>query len=125
MFPAGSEIKIVPRCDAERSDGWVVQKGRVQFGGTVPSRRFIVTNLETDSRAVVRFYTKRRMGEQRRASSRENDTAELSPILDPTRCGSCWEEMRWLVLDRLAARREIRFRWDLSHVDELDERIAE
>jgi hypothetical protein len=43
----------------------VVAKAEFNFGQLFPRVRFIVTNLETDSRAVVRFYNKRGTAEQR------------------------------------------------------------
>ena len=42
----------------------VVAKAEFNFGELFPRVRFIVTNLETDSRAVVRFYNKRGTVEQ-------------------------------------------------------------
>src|ERR1039457_2321505 len=42
----------------------VVAKVEFHFGELFPRVGFIVTNLETDSRAVVRFYNKRRTAEQ-------------------------------------------------------------
>jgi hypothetical protein len=42
----------------------VVAKVEFHFGELFPRVRFIVTNLETDSRAVVRFYNKRGTAEQ-------------------------------------------------------------
>ena len=42
----------------------VVAKVEFPLWGTVPAVGFIVTNLETDSRAVVRFYNKRGTAEQ-------------------------------------------------------------
>jgi len=42
----------------------VVAKAEFNFGELFPRVRFIVTNLETDSRAVVRFYNKRGTAEQ-------------------------------------------------------------
>ena len=42
----------------------VVAKGEFHFGDLLPRVGFIVTNLETESRAVVRFYNKRGTAEQ-------------------------------------------------------------
>ena len=42
----------------------VVAKVEFHFGELFPRVGFIVTNLETDSRAVVRFYNKRGIAEQ-------------------------------------------------------------
>jgi hypothetical protein len=42
----------------------VVAKAEFNFGELFPRVGFIVTNLETDSRAVVRFYNKRGTAEQ-------------------------------------------------------------
>ncbi|MBK5292585.1 MAG: transposase [Acidobacteriia bacterium] len=42
----------------------MVAKVEFHFGELFPRVGFIVTNLETDSRAVVRFYTKRGTEEQ-------------------------------------------------------------
>ncbi len=42
----------------------VVAKGEFSFGELFPRVGFIVTNLETDSRVVVRFYNKRGTAEQ-------------------------------------------------------------
>jgi hypothetical protein len=42
----------------------VVAKAEFHFGELFPRVGFIVTNLETDSRAVVRFYNKRGTAEQ-------------------------------------------------------------
>jgi hypothetical protein len=42
-----------------------VAKVEFHFGELFPRVGFIVTNLETDSRAVVRFYNKRGTAEQR------------------------------------------------------------
>jgi hypothetical protein len=42
----------------------VVAKVEFHFGELFPRVGFIVTNLETDSRAVVRFYNKRGTAEQ-------------------------------------------------------------
>jgi Transposase DDE domain group 1 len=44
--------------------GRVVAKVEFHFGELFPRVGFIVTNLETDSRAVVRFYNKRGTDEQ-------------------------------------------------------------
>jgi hypothetical protein len=43
---------------------WVAAKVEFHFGELFPRVGFIVTNLETDSRAVVRFYNKRGTAEQ-------------------------------------------------------------
>jgi hypothetical protein len=43
----------------------VVAKIKFHFGELFPRVGFIVTNLETDTRAVVRFYDKRGTAEQR------------------------------------------------------------
>ena len=43
---------------------WVVAKVEFHAGELFPRVGFIVTNLETDSRAVVRFYNKRGTAEQ-------------------------------------------------------------
>jgi DDE family transposase len=50
----------------------VVAKVEFQLGELFPRLGFIVTNLETDSRAVVRFYNKRALpnSESRKASKR-------------------------------------------------------
>jgi hypothetical protein len=42
----------------------VVAKVEFHFGKLFPRVGFIATNLETDSRAVVRFYNKRGTAEQ-------------------------------------------------------------
>jgi hypothetical protein len=42
----------------------VLAKVEFHAGELFPRVRFIVTNLETDSRAVVRFYNKRGTAEQ-------------------------------------------------------------
>ena len=52
-----------------RAESWktarrVVAKVEFHFGELFPRVGFIVTNLETDSRAVVRFYNKRGTAEQ-------------------------------------------------------------
>jgi hypothetical protein len=44
----------------------VVAKVEFHFWGIVPPRRLIVTNLATESRAVVRLYNKRGAAEQSR-----------------------------------------------------------
>jgi hypothetical protein len=49
----------------------VVAKVEFHFGELFPRVGFIVTNLETDSRAVVRFYNKRGTAEQRNSGSRK------------------------------------------------------
>jgi len=51
----------------------VVAKVEFNFGELFPRVGFIVTNLETDSRAVVRFYNKRGTAEQ---WIRETDPAD-------------------------------------------------
>jgi len=51
---------------------------------------FIVTNLETDSRAVVRFYNKRGTAEQwiKEGKQASQDTRlSLPSVSGPTRCG--------------------------------------
>ena len=50
----------------------VVAKVEFHFGELFPRVGFIVTNLETDSRAVVRFYTsgERQSNRSRKASKR-------------------------------------------------------
>jgi hypothetical protein len=45
------------------------------FGELFPRVGFIVTNLETDSRAVVRFYNKRRTAEVAAATIKEGKQA--------------------------------------------------
>jgi len=49
----------------------VVAKVEFHFGELFPRVGFIVTNLETDSRAVVRFYDKRGMAEVAAATIKE------------------------------------------------------
>jgi hypothetical protein len=50
----------------------VAAKVEFHFGELLPHVGFIVTNLETDSRAVVRFYNKRgTSGEQRSSGSKK------------------------------------------------------
>src|ERR1022692_4212645 len=61
----------------------VVAKVEFHFGELFPRVGFIVTNLETDSRAVVRFYNKRGHGgtvDQGRQAGGEDDAAELPPV---------------------------------------------
>ena len=61
----------------------VVAKVEFHFGELFPRVGFIVTNLETPSRAVVRFYNKRGTGravDQGRQASGEDDAAELPPV---------------------------------------------
>ncbi len=58
------------------------------FGELFPRVGFIVTNLETDSRVVVRFYNKRGTAEQwikERQAGGEDDVAEL-PSVPVQRC---------------------------------------
>jgi hypothetical protein len=61
----------------------VVAKVEFHFGELFPRVGFIVTNLETDSRAVVRFYNKARQGgamDQRRQAGGEDYAVELPPL---------------------------------------------
>jgi len=58
----------------------VVAKVEFHFGELFPRVGFIVTNLETDSRAVVRFYNQRGTADQRRQAGGEDDAAELPSI---------------------------------------------
>ena len=61
----------------------VVAKVEHHAGELFPRIGFIVTNLETPSRAVVRFYNKRGQGravDQRGEASCEDDTAELPSV---------------------------------------------
>ena len=53
----------------------MVAKVEFHFGELFPRVGFIVTNLETDSRAAVRFYNKRGTAEQ--WIKEEDDAAEL------------------------------------------------
>ena len=58
-------------------------KVEFHFGELFPRVGFIVTNLETDSRAVVRFYNKRGTAgavDQGRQASGEDDAAELPSV---------------------------------------------
>jgi len=55
----------------------VVTKVEFHFGELFPHIGFIVTNLETDSRAVVRFYNKRGTAEQR---IKEGRGCPLGPV---------------------------------------------
>jgi len=60
----------------------VVAKAEFHFGELFPRVGFIVTNLETDSRAVVRFYNKRGTAKQWIREGKqggEDDAAELPP----------------------------------------------
>jgi Transposase DDE domain group 1 len=47
------------RSASRKTARWVVAKVEFHFADLFPCVGFIVTNLETDSRAVVRFYNKR------------------------------------------------------------------
>jgi hypothetical protein len=49
---------------SSKTERRVVAKVEFHFGELFPRVGFIVTNLETDSRAVVRFYNKRGTAEQ-------------------------------------------------------------
>jgi hypothetical protein len=104
----------------------VVAKIEFRFGELFPRLGFIVTNLETESRAVVRFYNKRGTAEQRikegkqavkltRLSChrfRSNEVPLWLSVL-AYNLGNLWrgvpfgpgaaEEDQWLVLDQLAA----------------------
>jgi hypothetical protein len=54
-----------------------------KFGELFPRVGFIVTNLETDSRAVVRFYNSRGTAElwiNESKQAREDDAVELLPF---------------------------------------------
>ena len=60
-----------------RAEGWtkarrVVAKVEFHAGELFPRVGFIVTNLETDSRVVVRFYNKRKTAEQWIKASRRS-----------------------------------------------------
>jgi len=55
---------IVVQSGMRLSGGKVVAKVEFHFGELFPRMGFIVTNLETDSRAVVRFYNKWGTAEQ-------------------------------------------------------------
>ncbi len=95
----------------------VVAKVEFHFGELFPRVGFIVTNLETDSRAVVRFYNKRGTAEQwikegkqavrmTRLSCHRFRSNEVRLWLSviPTLSGrSVAQENRGLVLDQLAA----------------------
>ena len=58
----------------------VVAKVEFHFGELFPRLGFIVTNLETDSRAVVRFYNKRGTAEQ---WIKEGKGCPLGPVKMP------------------------------------------
>ena len=63
----------------------VVAKVEFQFGELLPRVGLIVTNLETDSRAVVRFYNKRGNDgtvDQGRQASGENDAARVGEVVE-------------------------------------------
>src|ERR1017187_6745848 len=100
----------------------VVAKVEFHFGELFPRVGFIVTNLETDSRAVVRFYNKRGHGgtvDQGRQAGGEDDAAELLPVplqrgaahaqrdrlqpRQPMAAAGAAEEDRELVADEFAA----------------------
>ena len=99
----------------------VVAKVEFHFGELFPRVGFIVTNLETDSRAVVRFYNTghRRAMDQGRQAGGKDDPAELpsvsvqrgAPMAEPDRlqlgkpvaAAGATEEDRQLVADELAA----------------------
>jgi hypothetical protein len=100
----------------------VVAKVEFHFGELFPRVGFIVTNLETDSRAVVRFYNKRGHGgtvDQGRQAGGEDDAAELPPVplqrgaahaqrdrlqpRQPMAAAGAAEEDRELVADEFAA----------------------
>ena len=100
----------------------VVAKVEFHFGELFPRVGFIVTNLETDSRAVVRFYNKRGTAEQwikGRQAGGKDDAAELpsvsvergAPMAEPDRlqlgkpvaAAGATEEDQQLVADEFAA----------------------
>ena len=63
----------------------VVAKVEFHFGELLPRVGLIVTNLETDSRAVVRFYNKRGKDgtvDQGRQASGENDAARVGEVAE-------------------------------------------
>ncbi len=72
--------------------GWktarrVVAKMEFHFGELFPRVGFIVTNLETDSRAVVRFYNKRGTAEVAAATIKEGKQAVKTARVDCQGCG--------------------------------------
>jgi hypothetical protein len=74
---------------------WVVAKVELHFGWLLPRVGFIVTNLEVDSRAVVRFYNKRGTAEVAAATIKEGKQGAKmtrpalrdATALGRTRCG--------------------------------------
>jgi hypothetical protein len=74
---AGSGVRLELRFAAPRR---VVAKVAFHFGELFPRVGFIVTSLETDSRAVVRFYNKRGHGRGRRGDTRRLFGAMLQRI---------------------------------------------
>ena len=56
--------ELIGRAEAVDAPWRVVAKVEFHLGELFPRVGFIVTNLETDSRAVVRFYNKRGTAEQ-------------------------------------------------------------
>ena len=68
----------------------VVAKLEFHFGELFPRVGFIVTNLETDNRAVVRFYNKRGTVEQWIKEGKQAVKMTRLPVTAsaPTRCGS-------------------------------------
>jgi hypothetical protein len=56
--------KLIAQVEAVDSPRRVVAKVEFHFGELFPRAGFSFTNLETDSRAVVRFYNKRGTAEQ-------------------------------------------------------------
>jgi hypothetical protein len=56
--------KLIAQAEAVDSPRRVVAKVEFHFGELFPRAGFSFTNLETDSRAVVRFYNKRGTAEQ-------------------------------------------------------------
>ena len=66
---AGHKSVVLYTSFCYQAESWkrarrVVAKVEFHFGELFPRVGFIVTNLETDSRAVVRFYNKRGTAEQ-------------------------------------------------------------
>ena len=61
---AKMEIPVLYQAASWKTARRVVAKIEFHFGELFPRVGFIVTNLETDSRAVVRFYNKRGTAEQ-------------------------------------------------------------
>ena len=92
LMPTGANLCLTSSWQTVRR---VAAKVEFHFGELFPRVGFIVTDLETDSRAVVQFYNTRGTAEQwiKEGLSPQNDNVLFAQsrnvLLTPSRLGRC------------------------------------